>query len=137
MPLSRWLLAVFMMVSNKNGVVAFELHRTLGVTNETAWFMLHRIRAAMERRQLAETMRGTVEADETWIGGDAKNRHASSSKEPVPVKRLFASLDGTHHHVSKAHLHRYLAESTSGTRRGRSATRRGCRGCWCRAEDGD
>ena len=51
-PLSKWLLAFYMMAANKNGVAAYELHRTLGVTNKTAWFMLHRIRSAMERGKL-------------------------------------------------------------------------------------
>ena len=51
-PLSKWLMALYMMSANKNGVAAFELHRTLGVTNKTAWFMLHRIREAMKRGKL-------------------------------------------------------------------------------------
>ncbi|MDQ4134481.1 MAG: IS1595 family transposase [Actinomycetota bacterium] len=84
-PLSKWLMALYMMASNKNGVAAFEVHRTLGVTNETAWFMLHRIREAMKRGELADTMRGTIVADETFIGGDPKNRHASSIT-PRPIK---------------------------------------------------
>lgn len=67
-PLSKWLMALYMMASSKNGVAAYEVHRTLGVTNKTAWFMLHRIREAMKRGEL-ETMRGTIIADETYIGG--------------------------------------------------------------------
>lgn len=86
-PLSKWLMALYMMASSKNGVAAFELHRTLGVTNKTAWFMLHRIREAMKRGELAETMTGTIVADETWIGGKPSNRHASASKKPVRVGR--------------------------------------------------
>lgn len=50
-------------------VAAFEIHRTLGVTNETAWFMLHRVREAMKRGELTEQMAGTIVADETWVGG--------------------------------------------------------------------
>jgi len=197
-PLSKWLLALYMMSANKNGVAANELRRTLGVTQPTAWFMLHRIREAMAAPY--ETMfSGVVMADETYIGGDPENRHEwqrgpersgrGTEKTPVvsiidqetgevrshvvtnvdgvtlgrilmgnvdpagstlvtdgwkgynlagsffskhesvnhsageyvrdgfttnPVESFFAqltrSIDGTHHHVSVAHLHRYVAE---------------------------
>jgi len=70
-----------MMSSNKNGVAAFELHRTLGVTNKTAWFMLHRIREAMKRGEVAQ-LAGTVMADETFIGGKPKNRHQQGKTRP-------------------------------------------------------
>ncbi len=76
-PLRKWLMALYMMASSKNGVAAYEVHRTLGVTNKTAWFMLHRIREAMKRGELVEPMKGTIVADETWIGGDPMNRHES------------------------------------------------------------
>ncbi len=61
-----------MMVSAKNGVAAFELHRKLGVTNTTAWHMFHRIRKAMEQSPVADMLRGTIVADETFIGGNPK-----------------------------------------------------------------
>jgi transposase-like protein len=87
-PLSKWLMALYMMSASKNGVAAYEVHRTLGVTQKTAWFMLHRIREAMKRGEIAEAMSGTIVSDETWVGGDPKYRHASraSSKNPVPVR---------------------------------------------------
>jgi len=69
-PLRKWLAAFYVLTANKNGVVAYEIHRTLGVTNKTAWFMMHRIREAMKAGPLADMMRGTIVADETWIGGD-------------------------------------------------------------------
>jgi transposase-like protein len=78
-PLSKWLLAIYLMGASKNGVAANELRRTLGVTQPTAWFMLHRLREAM-RMATFETMRGTIVADETWIGGDPKNRHNRPEK---------------------------------------------------------
>ncbi len=198
-PLRKWLMAIFMFVSAKNGVAAFELHRTLGVTNTTAWHMHHRIREAMHSGMLGERFTGTVSADEAYIGGDPKNRHAykrgaekdgrGTDKAPVvsiishetgevrsrvvadvsgitlgslilenvdptgsvlvtdkwksyrPVGEMFAkheqvdhsageyvrngyttnrvenfysqlkrSLDGTHHHVSRKHLGRYVGE---------------------------
>jgi transposase-like protein len=74
-PLSKWLLAIYLMNASKNGVAAYELHRTLGVTNKTAWFMLHRIREAMKAGPVADMLRGTIVADETFIGGKLGNKH--------------------------------------------------------------
>lgn len=86
-PLSKWLLAMYMLTASKNGVAAFEIHRTLGVTNKTAWFMLHRIREAMKLAPVEAMMRGTVVADETWIGGDPANRHKNRPEsDPAPVR---------------------------------------------------
>jgi transposase-like protein len=83
-PLSKWLLAIYMMVSNKNGVAAYELHRTLGVTNKTAWHMLHRVREAMREGMFGEAFRGTVVADETFIGGKIRNRHQQGRPLRLP-----------------------------------------------------
>lgn len=200
-PLYKWLLAIHMMCQGKNGVSAHELHRSLEVTYKSAWFMAHRIRKAMEREPLAGMlMNGTVEADETYIGGKPRRennaprlnqrqaaRRRMDNKTPVvslvqrggevrsrvmkkvtganlgkllaenvnpratlmtdslrfyrkPGKafarhesvdhslgeyvrgdahinsaegyfsQLKRSIDGTHHHVSQQHLHRYLGE---------------------------
>ena len=75
-PLSKWLMAMYLMAASKNGVAAYELHRTLGVTHKTAWFLVHRIREGMKVAPFAAMLRGTVVADETWIGGRPANRHA-------------------------------------------------------------
>lgn len=191
-PLSKWLLAIHMMCAGKNGVSAHELHRQLGITLKTAWFVAHRVRYAMTRSPLADKLSGVVESDETYIGGretgvgpgrpglgsrktpiltfverngEARSRIMSrvtrenierALKEDVDPAailmtdelptyrapgRLFAghetvqhgkreyvrgrahvntaegffsqlkrSIDGTHHHVSREHLSRYLAE---------------------------
>jgi transposase-like protein len=90
-PLAKWLLAVYMMCSDKNGVAAFELHRTLGVTNKTAWFMLHRIREAMANRGRLWKMHGTVVADETFVGGLNKNRHERKQAD-APAKAIVLTL---------------------------------------------
>lgn len=69
-PLNKWLLAVYLLCSSKKGMSSHQLHRTLGVTYKTAWFMTHRIRKAMETRN-REPMGGSgkvVEADETYWG---------------------------------------------------------------------
>lgn len=71
-PLNKWLLATFLMASSKKGISAHQLHRTIGVTYKTAWFMFHRIREAMRTGDLAPMGGGggAVEADETFIGKD-------------------------------------------------------------------
>lgn len=188
-PLSKWLLAFHMMCAGKNGVSALELHRTLGVTYKTAWFMAHRIRYAMNEGPLGTLLTGTVEADETYIGGKASGKRGRGAANKTPVvslverggkvrsrvvtnvtgknvkevlqanvspdatlmtdayqvyrepgkdfathevvdhgkgeyvrgdshintvegfySQLKRSLDGTHHHVSTEHLHRYVGE---------------------------
>jgi transposase-like protein len=74
--LDKWLPAVWMIANMKNGVSSHELARSLGVTQKTAWFMLHRIRLAMQD-ETGGTLSGDVEVDETYIGGKARNMHAS------------------------------------------------------------
>jgi transposase-like protein len=215
-PVSKWLLSIHMMCAGKNGVSAHELHRQLDVTYKSAWFMAHRVRYAMARSPLGDRMTGTVEADETYIGGKGQRRGRpgkTSKKTPVvslvqkdgearssvvadvtgatlasvlkehidptatlhtdeyaaykqPARgfaahetvkhrdheyargevttnrvegffsQLKRSIDGTHHHVSRDHLHRYLAEfdyrwttckSTDGERTARTIRQAGGR----------
>ena len=75
--LDKWMTAVWMLVACKNGVSFHELARTLGITQKSAWFMLHRIRLAMQDETLGSKLGGEVEADETFIGGKARNMHKS------------------------------------------------------------
>ncbi len=70
-----WALAIYLITTNLKGVSSMKLHRDLGVTQKTAWFMLHRIREAWAIEQ-SEPFAGPVEADETYVGGKAKNMHA-------------------------------------------------------------
>lgn len=72
--LDKWFAAIWMIANCKNGVSSYEIHRGIGVTQKTAWFMLHRIRLAMETGSFIKD-RGTFEVDETFIGGLAKNMH--------------------------------------------------------------
>lgn len=72
--LDKWLTAMWMIANCKNGVSSYEIKRDLGVTQKTAWFILHRIREGMEN-DFPEKFAGEVEADETFIGGKAKNMH--------------------------------------------------------------
>ncbi|MDQ2784466.1 MAG: IS1595 family transposase [Chloroflexota bacterium] len=89
-PLSKWLLAMHMMQAGKNGVAALELHRTLGITYKSAWFMAHRIRYAMGETPFVEKMKGIVEADETYIGGVEKGKRGRPGKDSkkTPVVSL-------------------------------------------------
>ncbi len=74
--LDKWLPAIWMIVNAKNGVSSYEIHRHLGITQKSAWFLLHRIRLAMQARSF-EKLSGHVEVDETYIGGKARNMHKS------------------------------------------------------------
>src|ERR1700693_5686306 len=73
--LDKWLCAFWLIANAKNGISSYELHRSIGVTQKSAWFMLHRIRLAMQNES-TEQFSGRVEADETFIGGKARNMHA-------------------------------------------------------------
>lgn len=76
--LEKWLPAVWLITNAKNGISSYELHRSLGVTQKTAWFMLHRIREALVNGSLLKIGgrgHGPIEIDETFVGGKAKNMH--------------------------------------------------------------
>jgi transposase-like protein len=77
--LDKWLTAMWLIVNCKNGVSSYEIHRDLGVTQKTAWFMLQRLRLGLkapdEGRKLGGPDAGPVEVDETFIGGKLKNMH--------------------------------------------------------------
>jgi transposase-like protein len=80
--LEKWLTAVWMITNDKNGISSYEVHRALKVTQKTARFMLHRIRLALQENSLFK-MSGEVEADETFIGGKARNMHADKRAEKI------------------------------------------------------
>jgi len=80
--LDKWFCAMWMLANCKNGVSSYEISRELGVTQKTGWFMLHRIRMAMHNGTF-EKMDGHVEADETFIGGKARNMHVAKRKATV------------------------------------------------------
>jgi transposase-like protein len=85
-PLSKWLLAMWMAGNCKNGVSSWEIHRAIGVTQKSAWFMMHRIRLSMHSGSLEVKLGGegkTVEVDETFIGGKARNMHKSKRERVI------------------------------------------------------
>lgn len=75
--LDKWMAAVWMICNCKNGISSYEIHRALGVTQKSAWFMLHRVRLAMQSGSLMKLGRDgkEIEVDETFIGGKARNMH--------------------------------------------------------------
>ena len=72
--LDKWLPAIWLAANSKNGISSHELGRALGITQKSAWFMLHRIRLAM-REESFQMFSGEIEVDETYIGGKARNMH--------------------------------------------------------------
>jgi transposase-like protein len=81
--LGKWLTATWMIANCKNGVSSYEIARDLGVTQKTAWFMLHRIRKSMQDDENGGKLGGEVEVDETFIGGKARNMHRSKRERVI------------------------------------------------------
>ncbi|MEC9369658.1 MAG: IS1595 family transposase [Pseudomonadota bacterium] len=102
-PLRKWVMAFYLLNSSKKGVSAHQMHRMLGVTYKTAWFMMHRVREAM--REIApEGMGGqnkVVEVDETYVGGKAKNAKRGA---PIPAKEPVITLVEREGKVRSFHL---------------------------------
>jgi len=74
-PLNKWLLAFYLMVTERKGVSSMQLSKQLGITQKSAWFMSHRIRKAMGSNKNSYLFKGIVECDETYIGGKKHNKH--------------------------------------------------------------
>ena len=81
-PLDKWLCAIWMIANDKNGISSYEIHRGLGITQKSAWFLLHRIRHAMKTGSF-DKMSGQVEADETFIGGKSRNMHFRKREKKI------------------------------------------------------
>jgi transposase-like protein len=80
--LDKWFAAIWLIANCKNGVSSYEIHRGIGVTQKTAWFMLHRIRLAMETGSFLKS-EGTFEADETYVGGKSKNMSKARREKTI------------------------------------------------------
>jgi transposase-like protein len=80
--LDKWFAAIWLLANDKNGISSYEVGRALGVTQKTAWFMLHRIRYAMQTGSFLK-MSGRIEADETFIGGLARNMHKNKRERVI------------------------------------------------------
>src|SRR5580700_3867201 len=82
-PLDKWLTATWLVTNCKNGISSYEIARDVKVTQKSAWFMLHRIRLAMQDDFFGSKLGGEVEVDETFIGGKARNMHVSERKRRI------------------------------------------------------
>jgi len=80
--LDKWLTAMWLIVNCKNGISSCEIARDIGITQKSAWFMAHRIRLALHHGSL-DRFSGEVEADETFIGGKARNMHIAQRKRRI------------------------------------------------------
>jgi len=80
LPLSKWLPCAWLILNCKNGVSSYEIHRDLKVTQKTAWFMLSRLRLAMQDDLTGGTLNGEIEVDESFIGGKIRNMHKSRKR---------------------------------------------------------
>src|ERR1700704_3716793 len=80
--LEKWLPAAWFIINCKNGISSYEISRDLGVTQKTAWFMLHRIRLAMQNRSFAK-LSGEVEADETFVGGKLNKMNSATKARKI------------------------------------------------------
>jgi transposase-like protein len=111
-PLSKWVIAIHLLCASKKGMSAHQLHRMLGVTYKTAWFMAHRLRWAMQQPPLGPKLAGIVEADETYIGGYRKGALAGRSAKHKQIVFTLVERGGRAHsfHVGA----RYRSESEAG-----------------------
>ncbi len=105
--LDKWLVAIWIIVTCKNGVSSYEISRALHVSQQSTWFMLHRIRLAMQDQDGGQ-LDGEVEVDETFIGGKARNMHAHKRAEKITGtggsgKVAVAGLLARHGHGGKKH----------------------------------
>jgi transposase-like protein len=88
-PLHKWLLGYHLICASKKGMSAHQLHRMLGITYKSAWFMAHRIRYTMKQEPLSSKLKGVIEADETFIGGKMRGKGCYAARQrKTPVAAL-------------------------------------------------
>src|SRR5207247_1536292 len=96
-PLTKWWLAIHLLASSKKGISAHQLHRNLGISYQSAWFMAHRLRYAMMQGPMLELFKGIVEMDETYIGGRRKRTkpgRPGPDSHKTPVVALISRATG-------------------------------------------
>lgn len=106
-PLRKWFMAIWLITSHKKGVASTTLARDIKVTQKTAWFMLHRLRHAARTKSFNRPLEGTVEVDETFIGGKDKNKHAhkrGKGRGPSGKAVVWGALERSTGHLRAFHL---------------------------------
>jgi transposase-like protein len=112
--LSKWAVAFWLEVNAKNSISSYEIHRALGITQKSAWFMLHRIRLALKQGSFDSKLGGgdvAVEADETMVGGKAANMH-----KHVRDRKVGRTRGGAHMTSVMGLLERHSAKKHSTVR---------------------
>lgn len=84
-PLQKWFLTYYLISLSKKGISSIELSKAIGVTQKSAWYLLHKIRYMLEHRNSDNQLRGTVEVDETYVGGKKKGKRGRGSENKTPV----------------------------------------------------
>lgn len=112
-PLQKWFCALYIFSSHKKGISSHQLARDISVTQKSAWFMLHRLRYAFAHPNFQRAMSGTVEVDETYVGGEEKNKHENkktpgtqgrSTKTKKPVVGMMERGDDERTSVIRARV---------------------------------
>lgn len=114
--LNRWFLAIYLITESKKGISALQMKRTLGIAYQTAWYLCHRIRAAM-RDINCELLRGIVEIDETYVGGKVRGMgHGYKGNKSIAigaVQRGGKIRLQVIPHATKANLHKFILDNTA------------------------
>ncbi len=116
LPLPKWFVAVYLMVESKKGISANQMKRTLNVSYKTAWYLCHRIRAAM-LSDMKKQLSGIVEVDETWVGGKRKEvGHGFKGNKVIAVGAVEREGDivlQTIQHADRDTLHKFIHSHTA------------------------
>src|SRR6266436_2254062 len=114
--LSKWFLAIYLMTESKKGMSALQIKRTLDIAYQTAWYLCHRIRAAM-REINSELLRGVVEVDETYVGGKVRGLGRGYRKNKViaigAIQRKGKIRLQVIHNADKKTLHKFISDNTA------------------------
>lgn len=114
-PISKWLMAMFILCSSKKSISAHQIHRMIGITYKSAWFMCHRIRYAMGTDANAPKLSGIVEVDETFVGGKGTKETTMMRKTPVValIERNGNMRTAVVSNVTQKNLGRVMSECVS------------------------
>jgi len=114
-PLNKWLFAIHLLCASKKGMSSHQLHRMLGVTYKSAWFMSHRIRYAMTQEPLSSKLTGVIEVDETYIGGKLRTGTQGARRTDRPAgtanKAAVVSVLQRDGRVQSRHVQKVTAEN--------------------------